>query len=173
MCVTTNTQPLSRIKHFQSVSFERFAELLLSSISLSYISSLPPKRQHTSGDIIPKSLILLTLKEVLLVHPVLILSEKKDQWKCCIKPLIGVEHIRIILHAQSGSCYAAAYVVALAPEFSTLICTDGTCRACSVSSARKTRIQRDLRCGRHRGHSGRVAAALMMAKLHMLRRNPV
>lgn len=63
---------------------------------------------------------------MLLVHPVLILSEKKDQWKCCIKPLIGVEHIRIILHAQSGSCYSAAYVVPLAPEFSPLICFHGS-----------------------------------------------
>lgn len=49
-------------------------------------------------------------------------AEKKVQWKCCIKPLIRVEHIRIILHAQSGSCYAAACVVLLAPEFSPLIC---------------------------------------------------
>lgn len=50
------------------------------------------------------------------------LSRKKVQWKCCIKPLIRVEHIRIILRAQSGSCYAAACVVLLAPEFSPLIC---------------------------------------------------
>lgn len=49
------------------------------------------------------------------------LSRKKVQWKCCIKPLIRVEHIRIILRAQSGSCYAAACVVLLAPEFSPLI----------------------------------------------------
>lgn len=64
--------------------------------------------------------------------------KKKDQWKCCIKPLIRVEHIRIILHAQSGSCYAAAYVVLLAPEFSTLICVHASvcinwkCRVCGV-----------------------------------------
>lgn len=50
------------------------------------------------------------------------LSRKKVQWKCCIKPLIRVEHIRIILRVQSGSCYAAACVVLLAPEFSPLIC---------------------------------------------------
>lgn len=49
------------------------------------------------------------------------LSRKKVQWKCCIKPLIRVEHIRIILRAQSGSCYAAVCVVLLAPEFSPLI----------------------------------------------------
>lgn len=45
------------------------------------------------------------------------LSRKKVEWKCCIKPLIRVEHIRIILRAQSGSCYAAACVVLLATEF--------------------------------------------------------
>lgn len=55
------------------------------------------------------------------MHPVFSLSKKKkNQWKCCIKPLIRVEHIRIILHAQSGSCYAAAYVVPLAPDLPPL-----------------------------------------------------
>lgn len=49
------------------------------------------------------------------------LSRKKVEWKCCIKPLIRVEHIRIILRAQSGSCYAAACVVLLATEFPPLI----------------------------------------------------
>lgn len=48
-------------------------------------------------------------------------KKKKNEWKCCIKPLIRVEHIRIILRAQSGSCYAAACVVLLATEFSPLI----------------------------------------------------
>lgn len=49
------------------------------------------------------------------------LSRKKVEWKCCIKPLIRVEHIRIILRAQSGSCYAADCVVLLATEFPPLI----------------------------------------------------
>lgn len=48
-------------------------------------------------------------------------QQKKVQWKCCIKPLIRVEHIRIILRAESVSCYAAACVVLLAREFSLLI----------------------------------------------------
>lgn len=85
------------------------------------------------------------------MHPVLILSEKRDQWKCCIKPLIGVEHIRIILHAQSGSCYAAAYVVPSAPEFSTRICGRAR-RARSAASvrAREACSRADPRRGRHR-----------------------
>lgn len=41
-------------------------------------------------------------------------QKKNVKWKCCIKPLIRVEHIRIILHAQSGSCYTAACVELLA-----------------------------------------------------------
>lgn len=49
------------------------------------------------------------------------LSRKKVEWKCCIKPLIRVEHIRLILRAQSGSCYAAACVVLVVTEFPPLI----------------------------------------------------
>lgn len=63
-------------------------------------------------------------------------KEKKDHWKCCIKPLIRVEHIRIILHAQSGSCYAAAYVVPLVPEFPSpplfFICTQAENASCAA-----------------------------------------
>lgn len=70
------------------------------------------------------------------------LSRKKVQWKCCIKPLIRVEHIRIILRAQSGSCYAAACVVLLAPEFSPLIGVRASvlCWECRVA-------QRGILCG--------------------------
>lgn len=58
------------------------------------------------------------------------LHQRKVKWKCCIKPLIRVEHIRIIPHAQSGSCYAAACVALLAVEFLPLI---GECE-CLVHS---------------------------------------
>lgn len=49
------------------------------------------------------------------------LHQRKVKWKCCIKPFIRIEHIRIILHTQSGSCYAAACVALLAVEFLPLI----------------------------------------------------
>lgn len=70
------------------------------------------------------------------------LSRKKVQWKCCIKPLIRVEHIRIILCAQSGSCYAAACVVLLAPEFSPFIGVH-----MSVHALRTACMGRGIWCG--------------------------
>lgn len=106
------------------------------------------------------------------MHPVLILSEKKDQCKCCIKPLIGAEHIRIILHAQRGSCYAAAYVVPLAPEFSALICLRGSacaptehaaCAAWPLCTHDLNPARLEVWAWRHRRRSGWVAEAVMMA----------
>lgn len=87
------------------------------------------------GDIILKKKLDLAnfISSASFLHPVLSLSKKKkNQWKCCIKPLIRVEHIRIILHAQSGSCYAAAYVVPLAPDPPpSFICAQAENAACA------------------------------------------
>lgn len=103
------------------------------------LSPTPLKWQRVHGDIIPKKLDLANFISSASCAPGSQPQQKKrNQWKCCIKPFIRVEHIRIILHAQSGSCYAAAYVVVLVPEFSTLICVLASVRInrkCSVCMA--------------------------------------